>query len=89
MTVARDAAKMFTILFPIKIAISILSGLSLSWWSALAQLLFSLRNAEVLCGGTAINAVSLEEKNPESTNKIRNHTNDRGSISYQKYKNLI
>jgi hypothetical protein len=79
-TVANDAVAVLTILFQIRIAIIILSGMRFSFASAFDHDFFSFTSALTLWIGTEVNAVSLQEKNIESKISIRNAINDKGSI---------
>lgn len=84
--VAREAATIFTILFPIRIAMIILSGLCFNSESALDQLFFAFLSALTLCGGSEVKAVSLPEKNIERKMRTMNQNNDKGSMMIRKSK---
>ncbi len=65
MEVAREEAERFTILFPIKIVLKSLPGLSMSFNTVSALLSPSSLKALILCRFTVVNAVSAEEKKAE------------------------
>lgn len=86
MRVASEAATILTILFPIRMAIIILSGLCFNLESALDQLFFAFLSALTLWGGSEVKAVSLPEKNIERKIRMINQTNDKGSMMTKKTK---
>jgi hypothetical protein len=80
MVVAKVAAEIFTILFPMRIDIRRASGLAFIFLRALDQLFFCLVRESTLWLAMLANAVSLAEKNIEIPKRIRNTMIERGSI---------
>jgi hypothetical protein len=78
--VARVAAAIFTILFPMRIAIKSESGLALTFLRALAPDFLCLMRESTLCAAMLAKAVSLAEKNIESPIRRRNAIIERGFI---------
>lgn len=68
--VVKDEAEIFTILFPIKIALSIFSFLSMTFKRTAAELFPSSIKVTTRNRLMVIRAVSADEKNAESPSKI-------------------
>ena len=68
--VVRDEAAMFTMLFPIRIALSILSGFSFSFNTSIAFLLPLSAKDLSLMALTVVRAVSEDEKKADIANRI-------------------
>jgi hypothetical protein len=86
MVVAKVAAVIFTILFPMRIDIKRTSGSAFTFFSALAQLFFCLIRESTLWLAMPANAVSLAEKNIEMPRRIRNAMIEKGSMLVNKKK---
>ena len=80
MVVARVAAAIFTILFPMRMAIRRVSGLAFTFLRALAQAFFCLMKLSTLCCAMLENAVSLAEKNIEHRMRAMKIPIDKGSM---------
>ena len=72
---AREEAERFTILFPIKIVLNSFPGFSIHFNTSVALLSPSSARERILCRFVVVSAVSAEEKNADSINKIIKNTN--------------
>ena len=68
--VAKEDAVKFTMLLPIKIALSILVGSSINLQTVLAPFLFSSARERIRSLLTVVRAVSAEEKKPDKSIRI-------------------
>ena len=80
-TVARDAAPMFTMLFPIRRVMISLCGFCLSRYRTAAPFFPCLTNDFTLIWFIDISAVSIPENNPENINRTNKIVNWVPSIS--------
>ena len=79
-TVAMEDAEIFTMLFPIKIALNSFPGASITFASTMARSSPSSTSARTRSLLTVVSAVSAEEKNADNANKITKTTNCMASL---------